>query len=63
LAMNMTYNTLSNVSKLFDTNDHKVIGIGVPCCLSATSKRFLVIGTSLSNIVLFEVGLKQHKVL
>lgn len=63
ISHNLQYSALSNVSKIFDTANTSIVGIGVPCCLSATSKRFMAVGTSLSNIVLFEVGVRQHKLL
>jgi WD40 repeat protein len=62
LGKNMVFNRLSNVSRLFDTTDIKAVGVGVPSSISATPK-FLAIGTSLSNIALFENNAKGFKVL
>lgn len=62
LNQNLQYSTLSTVSRLFDASNTSIVGVGVPCCLSA-SKKFLAVGTSLSNIALFEVGVRQHKLL
>jgi hypothetical protein len=59
----MSYVPLTNVSKLFDTTDRKAKGVGVPVCISSTNSRFLAIGTSLSNVALFEVGVKDYKIL
>ena len=55
----MLYISLENVSKLFDLSVGR--GIGIPTCISATGSRFLAIGTSLGNTVVFENEVKGHK--
>lgn len=38
-------------------------GIGIPTCISSTGSRFLIIGTSLGNLTIFEIGTKGYKTL
>lgn len=57
----MIYIPLKNVSELFDISTSQTKGVGVPTCIS-TSDRFLAIGTSIGNIVIFEIGL-SYKIL
>lgn len=35
----------------------------MPTCISTSGNKFLALGTSIGNIVVFEVGVKGHRVL
>lgn len=59
----MTYTALQTVSAVFDINIKAARGVSVPTCVFSTSSKFLAIGTTLSNIALFEVGVKDFKIL
>lgn len=59
----MTYTPLQTVSAAFDTNIKTARGVAVPNCLYSTSSKYLAIGTTLSNIALFEVGVKDFRIL
>lgn len=48
---NMSFIVLKNVSALFE--DSKNIGVGIPTTITATGSKFLALGTSLGNILLF----------
>jgi WD40 repeat protein len=37
--------------------------VGVPTCISTSGNRFLAIGTSIGNVVIFEVGVKDFRTL
>lgn len=49
----MVYIVLKNVSEVFDIVNSSSKGVGVPTCISATGTKFLAIGTSIGNIVVF----------
>lgn len=51
---------IKNVSKPFETTNKFV---GLPTSIFATSSKFLAIGTSQSSVVLFEMGVKNYKLL
>lgn len=59
----MTFAILITVSAAFDTNNKKAKGIGQPTCLYSTSGKYLAVGTSLENVILFEVGVKDYRIL
>jgi len=57
----MSFTVLKNVTSLFENPETK--GVGIPTAISATGSKFLAVATSLSNIALFEVGVRNHKLL
>ena len=53
--INMTYVKLKNVTKLF-SDDQSNTNVGIPTSITATGNKYLALGTSMGNIVLFEIG-------
>lgn len=49
----MIYIVLKNVSELFDLSSSEVKGVGVPTCISSSGTKFLAIGTSIGNVIVF----------
>jgi hypothetical protein len=47
----MSFVMLKNVTNLFE--DPSNTSIGIPTAISATGNRFLAVGTSMGNIVIF----------
>lgn len=59
----MVYIILKNVSELFDINNSESKGVGVPTCISTSGNKFLAVGTSIGNVVIFEIGVKGYRIL
>jgi WD40 repeat protein len=59
----MTYVQLSLVTAAFDPHNKAAKGVGLPTCIYSTSSKYLAIGTTFSNIALFEVGSRDYKIL
>lgn len=57
----MSFVMLKNVTNLFE--DPNNTSIGIPTAISATGNRFLALGTSMGNIVIFEIGVRGNKIL
>jgi hypothetical protein len=57
---NISFIVLGNVTAAFDENSK---GVGIPTVITSNSIRYLAVGTSFGNVVLFEVGNKSKKVL
>jgi hypothetical protein len=51
---------ISNVSKPFEASNKF---IGLPTSIYATSSKFLAVGTSQSSVVLFEMGVKNYRLM
>ena len=57
---NVTFMNISNVSKPFEATNRF---IGLPTAIAATSSKFLAIGTSQSSVVLFQMGVKNYRLM
>ena len=51
---------LQNVTEAFTKEDNKV---GIPTCICSNSVKYLALGTSFGLVIVFEVGIKGHKVI
>lgn len=51
---------IANVSKPFEVSNRLV---GLPTSIFASSSKFLAIGTSQSSVVLFEMGVKNYRLM
>lgn len=51
---------ITNVSKPFEVSNKLV---GLPTSIYATSSKFLAVGTSQSSVALFEMGVKNYRLM
>lgn len=57
---NISFIVLNNVTAAFDQTAK---GVGIPTVIASNGVRYLAVGTSFGNVVLFEVGNKSKKIL